>query len=116
MSKKKIVPPPTPEPVAPEPQVEEGPRRAIFALSKEGFMSLFHGEQHYRVVSDPLPPNAKIIDIRLESWTSTGSIEILIEHPSIPPIAPGDSIPYVKPPVFETLQSSETKPVPKKKK
>lgn len=80
------------------------PRRAIFALSPQAFLSLFSGRHSYEVSENPIPQGAVIVDVRMERWTQQGAIEVLIEHPSIPELVDGQAVPYVKPPLFKTVQ------------
>lgn len=80
------------------------PRRAIFALKPEAFLHLFSGKVAYQITDNPIPPDAKIIDIRFDKWKDqNGVIEILIEHPTIPELVEGQPIPYVKPPAAQSL-------------
>ena len=59
----------------------------------------------FEVVKNPLPRDAKIIDVRFDRWESngTGAIELLLEHPAIPAIAEGQPIPVIAPPVFQNI-------------
>ena len=83
------------------------PRRAIFAIKPNVFLSLFSGRVAYDVTANQLPPDAKILDIRLDTRSGQpGVIEVLLEHPSIPLLVEGEPIPYVKPPQTQAIPSS----------
>lgn len=98
---------------APVEKKRENPRRAIFALSPSLFLSLFSGEHHYRIVDNPLPADATVIDVRFAQWQTPPAFEVLIEHPSIPELIEGQPVPYIKPP---TATAMEKNPAPQKKK
>lgn len=91
------------------PPRKEHPHRAIFALSPKVLMSLFSGRHHFEVVQNPLPPDAKILDVRLDKWNGgqDGAIEILLEHPAIPELIEGQPIPHVKPPAFRSIPDAK---------
>lgn len=83
-------------------QAEEPPRRAIFAIKPDIFLAFFNGTHKYTVSENAIPRDAKVIDVRLERWKGgDGVIEVLIEHPTIPPLVEGQPVPYIKPPKLE---------------
>lgn len=80
------------------------PRRAVFSLTPAAFLAFFSGEHRYRIIENPIPPNATIVDVRFNAWESRqGTIEVLIEHESIPELVEGEPIPYVKSPMAEAI-------------
>ena len=68
-------------------------------------MSLWSGRHAFEVIKNPLPRDAKILDVRFDHWENnqTGAIEVLLEHPAIPPIVEGQPIPVIAPPIFQNL-------------
>ena len=81
--------------------------RGIFRISPVAFMSLFSGRHMFEVVKNPLPRDAKVLDIRFDYWENdgVGAIEVLLEHPAIPAIDEGQQIPVIAPPVFQNIST-----------
>lgn len=86
-------------------KVDEAPRRAILSIAPQSLLSLLvPGEHKYAITENGLPPDAKIVDVRFNTWKAdAGTIEVLIEHVSLPQLEERLPIPYVKPPVAKNL-------------
>lgn len=46
-------------------------------------------------VDDPVPPDARVLDVRHDSWTQ--SLQLLIESETFSPVADGEVIPELRP-------------------
>lgn len=67
-------------------------------VSAEMFFSFFTAGKHldhgYEVTGDPLPSDARMINVR-QGWPDV--IEILVESATFPNVKPGDEIPLIVP-------------------
>lgn len=92
--------------------------QAIFLLTPQLFLKFFSGRVAYDVTENPIPADAKIIDIRMDKWNKRnegGIIEVLVSHHSIAPVADGKELPMFKAPKFtrigEPAAGAATEPV-----
>lgn len=71
-------------------------------LSDRFLLELLTGERHvYRIVANALPPDAHLVDIRLDLWR--GVVELLIASDSFPEVEAGNLPPVMPDPVFRSL-------------
>lgn len=74
-------------------------RRKILKISGALFVELFGKgpKQVYQVIKDPVPSDARIIDVRFNGFGYPDLIEILLESESFDRVPAGESYPELRP-------------------
>ena len=94
-----------PSPYAPDREIVEVPRhRRLLEFSPEllaRFLST--GTGMVEILSNPLPADVRIVDVRLDRYRPAPVIVLLLESEAFGPVPEGEQIPRVESPVFKAV-------------
>jgi hypothetical protein len=86
----------------------EARRRKILRLSVPGFLAMVRGAfPPAEVIADPVPADARVVDVRLAPWGLPETLEVLLESDAFDPVPDGEVYPVLSPMYRRTYAGHE---------